>query len=158
MTAPSKAMFGAGCFWGVEAAFRRRPGVVDVTAGYAGGSGENPTYAQVCANLTGHAEVVLVEFDPARTDYDALLDVFFSIHDPTQVDRQGPDVGRQYRSVIFTFDADQHARASARIAALDAFGRLPRPVATRVEAAGRFWPAEEYHQRYLEKNAGPFCR
>jgi len=158
MTATRKAMFGAGCFWGVEAAFRRCPGVVEVTSGYTGGSVENPTYPQVCTDRTGHAEAVLVEYDPALTDYDALLDTFFAIHDPTQVDRQGPDVGRQYRSVIFPLDAEQTARATARIAALDAEKRLPRPVATRVEAAGRFWPAEEYHQRYLEKNAGPFCR
>jgi len=158
MTATAKAMFGAGCFWGVEAAFRRQVGVCEVTSGYTGGDVDNPSYAQVCTDRTGHAEAVLVEYDPARTDYEALLDVFFAIHDPTQVNRQGPDIGRQYRSVIFPLDADQEARATARIAALEASGRLPRPVATVIEPAGRFWPAEEYHQRYLEKNAGPFCR
>jgi peptide-methionine (S)-S-oxide reductase len=128
------------------------------TSGYSGGHLDNPTYPQVCTDATGHAEAVLVAFDPDRVSFDDLLDTFFSIHDPTHIDRQGPDVGRQYRSAIFVFDEDQRRAARARIAEIDASGRFPRPVATKVETAGRFWPAEEYHQRYLEKNAGPFCR
>ncbi|MBN2753121.1 MAG: peptide-methionine (S)-S-oxide reductase MsrA [Rhodospirillaceae bacterium] len=158
MAETQKAMFGAGCFWGVEAAFRRQDGVVEVTSGYAGGTIEAPTYAQVCSDSTGHAEVVLVTFDPTRISYDSLLETFFALHDPTQVNRQGPDIGSQYRSVIFTFNANQHAAATACIAALNASGRFPRPIASTVETAGHFWPAEDYHQRYLEKNAGPFCR
>ncbi len=158
MAARQKALFGAGCFWGVEAAFRRVVGVIEATSGYSGGDVESPTYPQVCTDTTGHAETVLVEFDPDRVSFDELLDTFFAIHDPTQVDRQGPDVGRQYRSVVFVFDAEQRRVAADRVARMNASGRLPRPVATQIETAGRFWPAEEYHQRYLEKNAGPFCR
>lgn len=158
MAATAKAMFGAGCFWGVESRFRKVPGVVEATSGYSGGHLDNPTYKQVCSDMTGHAEVVLVEYDPAQASYETLLDTFFAIHDPTQMNRQGPDVGRQYRSVVFAFDEAQRAAALARIAQIDASGKLPRPVATQVEPAGPFWRAEEYHQRYLEKNAGPFCR
>ncbi len=150
------ATFGAGCFWGVEARFRKLPGVKEATVGYAGGTTENPTYREVCTDLTGHAEVVQVDYDPETIAYEQLLDAFFAMHDPTQVDRQGPDVGRQYRSVIFVHDAAQEAQAKAKVAALAS--AFSRPIATQVQPAGAFWRAEEYHQRYLEKNAGPFCR
>jgi peptide-methionine (S)-S-oxide reductase len=153
----STATFGAGCFWGVEEAFRRVPGVVETAVGYMGGHVENPTYRQVCTDRTGHAEVVQVEFDPARVSYDHLLDVFYSIHDPTQRNRQGPDFGTQYRSVIFTHDETQHAAASAAQDRLTAAGRFPRPIATEITPAATFWRAEEYHQRYIEKNGGASC-
>ena len=151
-----KAIFAAGCFWGVEGAFRRLPGVVEATSGYAGGHLDHPTYPQVCTGGTGHAEAVLVEYDSRIVGYEDLLDRFFSIHDPTQVNRQGPDIGTQYRSELFVFTAAQRRAALSRIARLAAEGR--GPIATRVTDAGVFWPAEEYHQHYLEKNAGPFCR
>lgn len=151
------ALFGAGCFWGVEARFRKLPGVEDVTVGYSGGTTENPTYREVCAHGTGHAEVAQVTYDIDKTSYEALLDAFFAMHDPTQKDRQGPDVGRQYRSVIFFTDAMQEAEAKAKVAALEHAGKYSRPIATEIEPAGAFWPAEEYHQRYLEKNAGSHC-
>ncbi len=145
------ATFGAGCFWGVETAFRRIGGVTSTSVGYAGGSLPQPTYEQVCAGNTGHAEVVRVEYDPARVGYDALLELFWTSHDPTQVNRQGPDVGEQYRSVIFTHDAEQAAAAAHSKAALEAEGRFPRPIATAIEPAGDFWLAEDYHQQFLEK-------
>ena len=145
------AIFGAGCFWGVEEAFRRIEGVVDATVGYAGGHTESPTYREVCSGRTGHAEVVQVTFDPARVSYRDLLDAFWSLHDPTQVNRQGPDVGSQYRSLILVNSPEQEAAARESKAALEASRQLPRPVATAIEPAGPFWPAEEYHQRYLEK-------
>jgi len=145
------AIFGAGCFWGVEEALRRIEGVVDATVGYAGGSTESPTYREVCSGQTGHAEVVQVTFDPARVSYRDLLDAFWSLHDPTQVNRQGPDVGSQYRSLILASSPEQEAAARESKAALEASRRFPRPVATAIEPAGPFWPAEEYHQRYLEK-------
>ncbi len=144
-----RATFGAGCFWQVEMAFRELDGVVETAVGYEGGTTENPTYEQVCSGLTGHAEVCEVVYDPARVSYDELLDVFWRIHDPTQVNRQGPDVGDQYRTVIFTHSGEQEeaARASReRIAA-----RLDGPVATSIEPATGFWRAEEYHQCYLDK-------
>lgn len=150
------ATFGAGCFWGVEARFRKLPGVKEVVVGYSGGLTENPSYRQVCTDETGHAEVAQVTYDADAIAYDQLLDAFFAMHDPTQVNRQGPDVGRQYRSAIFFHDAMQEAQAKAKIEALS--GSFARPIATEVIPAGAFWPAEEYHQRYLEKNAGPFCR
>ena len=145
------AIFGAGCFWGVEEAFRRIEGVVDATVGYAGGHAESPTYREVCSGSTGHAEVVQVTFDPARVSYRDLLDAFWSLHDPTQVNRQGPDVGSQYRSLILAVSPEQEAAARESNAALEASRRFPRPIATAIEPAGPFWPAEEYHQRYLEK-------
>jgi peptide-methionine (S)-S-oxide reductase len=146
------ATFAAGCFWGVEAAFREIPGVIDVVSGYTGGHTENPTYRQVCSHTTGHAEAVEVTFDPAQVGYDRLLSRFWEIHDPTQLDRQGPDVGDQYRSAIFT-----HSPAQER-AALDSRDReqerYRRPIVTEVTSVSRFWPAEAYHQRYFEKNGG----
>jgi len=147
------AMFAAGCFWGVEHAFRQVDGVLDTEVGYAGGTVENPTYEQVCTDTTGHAEVVRLTFDPATVSYDRLLDVFFGNHDPTQRDRQGPDVGRQYRSAVFTFDESQKRAAEAKIAAL----RKGKNVATEVEPAGAYYRAEEYHQRYIEKNGAGAC-
>jgi len=151
------ATFGAGCFWGVEQAFRDTDGVVGTTVGYAGGHVSEPTYQMVCADTTGHAEVVRVEYDPSVVGYDALLGVFWGCHDPTQVNRQGPDIGTQYRSVIFTHDAEQAEAAAASKAALEASGRVRRPVATRIEPAGPFWAAEDYHQRYLEKRGRTAC-
>jgi peptide-methionine (S)-S-oxide reductase len=152
-----KATFGAGCFWGVEMSFRRIDGVTGTEVGYAGGHTENPSYQEVCSHATGHAEVVQVEFDPARVSYEELLDAFFEMHDPTQVNRQGPDVGDQYRSVIFTHSDEQRRAAEARKAELEASGRFPRPVATAIEPAPTFWRAEEYHQQYMEKNRAARC-
>lgn len=149
------ATFAAGCFWGVEAAFRQVPGVLDAVSGYAGGRTENPTYRQVCSHTTGHAEAVEVSFDPARVSYERLLGVFWQIHDPTQLNRQGPDVGDQYRSAIFTHGDEQ---AQAAIAARDAEqAKRSRPIVTQILPAPRFWPAEEYHQRYFEKSGGAAC-
>jgi peptide-methionine (S)-S-oxide reductase len=155
--ATEKATFGAGCFWGVEARFAEMPGVLDTAAGYEGGELEHPTYKEVCTDRTGHAEVVCVTFDPSRLSYDALLDAFFALHDPTQVNRQGPDWGSQYRSVIFTHSAEQMAQAKAKIAELNAAGAYRKPIATKLEAATMFWRAEEYHQRYLEKRGMVHC-
>jgi peptide-methionine (S)-S-oxide reductase len=152
-----KATFGAGCFWGVEAAFRAVPGVVDALVGYEGGVTPAPTYRDVCGGDTGHAEVVQVEYDPARVSYEQLLAVFFANHDPTTRDRQGPDVGTQYRSVIFTHSPEQHAAALAAKAALEAARRFPRPIVTQVVAAQPFHAAEDYHQRYLEKRGLRSC-
>lgn len=145
------AIFGAGCFWGVEEAFRRIEGVVDATVGYAGGHTTDPSYQEVCTDTTGHAEVVRVVFDPALVSYPALLEAFWSLHDPTQLNRQGPDVGSQYRSLILVGSPEQAAAARESKAALAASGQFPRPVATAIEASGPFWTAEEDHQRYLEK-------
>lgn len=147
----AKAMFAAGCFWGVEETFRKVPGVTDVAVGYSGGSSSDPSYDQVCSGSTGHAEVVMVEFDQRKVDYDELLEVFWECHDPTQVNRQGADVGSQYRSAIFTFDSDQDAVARESKHGHDASGRYARPIATEILPAGPFWRAEEFHQRYLAK-------
>jgi peptide-methionine (S)-S-oxide reductase len=152
-----KATFGAGCFWGVEMSFRRLDGVTDTAVGYAGGHLENPTYRDVCSHGTGHAEVVEVEFDPAQISYESLLEAFFEIHDPTQVNRQGPDVGDQYRSVIFFHSPEQRETAERTKAELEASGRFARPIATAIEPAPTFWRAEEYHQRYIEKHGGGGC-
>lgn len=153
-----KATFGAGCFWGVEAAFRKVDGVVETAVGYSGGHTANPTYEDVCSHTTGHAEVVQVTFDPSKVSYRQLLDVFWSIHDPTQVNRQGPDIGDQYRSVIFYHSEEQRRAAEESKAVLEASGRLDRPVATKIEPAKTFWRAEEYHQRYYEKRGiSPGC-
>jgi len=151
------ATFGAGCFWGVEAAFRRLPGVVDVAAGYSGGHMPNPTYKDVCSHTTGHAEVVQVTFDPQKISYDQLLDVFWQIHNPTQVNRQGPDVGTQYRSAIFVHSPEQQSIAEKSKAALAASGKFQRPIATEIATAGPFYRAEEYHQKYLEKHGAASC-
>jgi peptide-methionine (S)-S-oxide reductase len=153
----AKAMFGAGCFWGVEAAFRRIDGVTDAAVGYAGGRTENPTYREVCSHTTGHAEVVEVEYDPARVSFEELLDVFWSMHDPTQLNRQGPDVGDQYRSVIFFNSPEQERCAVESKRRLEDSGTFKRPIVTAIEEAPTFWRAEEYHQRYLEKNSGAAC-
>ena len=152
-----KATFGAGCFWGVEMSFRRLDGVTDAAVGYAGGHTETPTYGDVCGHGTGHAEVVEVEYDPARISYEKLLDTFFEMHDPTQVNRQGPDIGDQYRSVIFFHNAEQQEIAEKTRAELDASGRFARPIATLIEPAPTFWRAEEYHQRYIERRGGGGC-
>jgi peptide-methionine (S)-S-oxide reductase len=151
------ATFGAGCFWGIEAAFRRVPGVLDATVGYSGGRTENPSYQDVCTDTTGHAEVVQVTFDPEKLSYDQLLNVFWTIHDPTQVNRQGPDYGKQYRTAIFFHSPEQEAAAKKSKQALEASGKLRRPVATEITPAGPFWRAEEYHQRYLEKRGAASC-
>jgi peptide-methionine (S)-S-oxide reductase len=151
-----KATFGAGCFWGVEVEFRNVPGVVDAAVGYEGGTVPNPTYEQVCRKGTGHAEVVEVEFDPAEVSYEELLDTFFELHDPTQLNRQGPDVGDQYRSVVFTHSAEQEQ--AARAARERAQERFDRPVVTVIEPASDFWRAEEYHQQYLVKRGVATCR
>jgi peptide-methionine (S)-S-oxide reductase len=151
------ATFGAGCFWGVEAAFRQVKGVVDAAVGYSGGTQENPTYEQVCTDRTGHAEVVQVTYDPAQVSYDALLKVFWENHDPTQLNRQGPDVGSQYRSVIFFHTPEQEAAARASKEALEKSGKYGRPIATEIVPAAEFYRAEEYHQRYLEKRGLAHC-
>ena len=151
------ATFGAGCFWGVEIAFRQIPGVLDALAGYSGGTMPNPTYEDVCSDRTGHAEVVQVTFDPSRVSYDRLLDVFFTSHDPTQLNRQGPDVGRQYRSAIFYHSEAQREAAEAARRKWEASGRWKRPVVTEISPAGPFWKAEEYHQLYLEKRGLASC-
>jgi len=153
-----KATFGAGCFWGVEAAFRQVKDVKSTAVGYAGGSTKNPTYEQVCTDHTGHAEVVQVEYDPAEVSYDVLLGVFWVSHDPTQVNRQGPDMGTQYRSVIFFHTPEQEAAARESKTALDASGRFRRPIATEILPAPEFWRAEDYHQQYLEKRGLSHCR
>jgi peptide-methionine (S)-S-oxide reductase len=152
-----KATFGAGCFWGVEARLAEMPGVLDTAVGYEGGELEHPTYKDVCTDRTGHAEVVEVTFDPSRLPYEALLDAFFALHDPTQVNRQGPDHGAQYRSVIFAHSDEQAQQAREKIAELNAAGAYRKPIATQVESAATFWKAEEYHQRYLEKRGMVHC-
>lgn len=153
----SKATFGAGCFWGVEETFRRLPGVTGTSVGYCGGHTDQPTYEQVCTDRTGHAEVVEVEFDPARIGYDALLDVFWTNHDPTTLNRQGPDVGTQYRSVIFHHDDAQRIAAEASRARWAASGRFRRPIVTEIVPAAPFHRAEEYHQRYLARGGRSSC-
>jgi peptide-methionine (S)-S-oxide reductase len=152
-----KATFGAGCFWGVEETFRQLPGVSSTAVGYAGGAKENPTYEDVCSDATGHAEVVEVEFDPAEIAYTKLLDVFWSNHNPTTLNRQGPDVGTQYRSAIFYHSPEQKQQAEASKAALEKSGRFPRSIVTQIEPAPKFWRAEEYHQQYLRKRGQTHC-
>jgi peptide-methionine (S)-S-oxide reductase len=152
-----KALFGAGCFWGVELAFRQVPGVTDVAVGYSGGDYPDPTYRDVCTGRTGHAEVVEVDYDPEKVTFAKLLEVFWSIHNPTTPNRQGPDVGTQYRSAIFTTDSDQEAEARASKALEDASGRFRGPIVTEITPASTFYRAEEYHQRYLEKNGRAGC-
>ena len=149
-----KALFGAGCFWGVEDFFRQVPGVQAAVSGYAGGTTQAPTYKQICNGDTNHAEVVEVTFDPARVSYETLVDLFFKMHNPTTRNRQGPDVGTQYRSVIFTHGPEQ-ARVAAEVRdRVAASGKWKTPVVTQVEDAPTFWPAEEHHQRYFQKHGG----
>ena len=155
--ATEKATFGAGCFWGVEETFRNLKGVTSTAVGYAGGNKENPSYEDVCSDETGHAEVVQLEFDPSQISYDLLLDVFWSNHNPTTLNRQGPDVGTQYRSVIFYHSPEQKAAAEAAKQKLGASGKFNRPIITQIEPAPKFWRAEEYHQRYLEKRGQSHC-
>jgi len=152
-----KAIFAAGCFWGVESAFRKQAGVVSTEAGYAGGNSANPTYEEVCSGTTGHAEAVLVEFDPARVSYDELLGLFWSIHDPTTPNRQGPDVGTQYRSAIFFLDPGQEAAALASKKKLGGSGHYRGNIVTEIRPAGEFYRAEEYHQQYNEKHGIAGC-
>lgn len=153
-----KATFGAGCFWGVEAAFRQIDGVISTAVGYAGGNMHNPTYRDVCTGRTGHAEVVEVTYDPSKVSYDRLLSVFWENHDPTQLNRQGPDVGEQYRSAIFFNTPEQQAVATASKESLQATGRYRRPVVTEISPASEFYKAEDYHQQYLEKRGLSSCR
>ena len=152
-----KAAFGAGCFWGVEETFRRVPGVVDAQVGYAGGHTSNPTYLNVCKGDTGHAEAVEATFDPAKVSYEKLLEVFFDCHDPTTRNRQGPDVGSQYRSILFYYTPEQQKTANAFKAKLEREKKFGRPIVTEIAPAGPFWRAEEYHQRYNEKHGSASC-
>ena len=152
-----RAYFAAGCFWGVEATFRKLQGVIDTAVGYMGGTTEAPTYEQVCTGTTGHAEAVEVQFDPAAISYDQLLDAFWGCHDPTTLNRQGPDVGPQYRSAVFHVDDEQQAAAAASRARQQESGAHARPIVTEITAAGPFHRAEEYHQRYLEKRGSADC-
>jgi peptide-methionine (S)-S-oxide reductase len=152
-----KATFGAGCFWGVEAAFRQIDGVTKTEVGYEGGHLENPSYEDVCSHATGHAEVVQVTYDPEQISYDELLGVFWGKHDPTQLNRQGWDIGDQYRSVVFFHDDEQRVAAERSKAELDASGRYRKPVVTAIEPAQTFYPAEDYHQQYLEKRGRSSC-
>jgi peptide-methionine (S)-S-oxide reductase len=151
------ATFAAGCFWGVEAAFRKVPGVTDTLVGYTGGTTENPTYRQVCTGRTGHAEAVQVTFDPRKTSYGDLLEVFWKSHNPTTLNRQGPDIGSQYRSAIFYHGPKQQSEALRSKKALEASGKYGRPIVTEITPASAFYRAEEYHQRYFEKNKGAYC-
>jgi len=152
-----KATFGAGCFWGVEATFRSIPGVVSTLVGYCGGKTDNPTYQDVCTDTTGHAEVVEITFDPAQLPYEQLLETFWKLHDPTTPNRQGPDVGSQYRSVIFFYSPAQEAAARAARERLDKSGKFRNPVVTQIIPAAPFYKAEDYHQRYLEKRGLASC-
>jgi peptide-methionine (S)-S-oxide reductase len=152
------ATFAAGCFWGVEAAFRQVPGVTATRVGYTGGTTTNPTYKQVCTDRTGHAEAVEVSYDPARVSYDDLLRVFWETHDPTQRNRQGPDIGTQYRSAIFYHDPEQESAARASKERLERSGVHKQPIVTEIVPAQTFYPAEDYHQQYLEKRGLATCR
>ncbi len=153
----AKATFGAGCFWGVEARFQQVPGVTATAVGYEGGALDNPTYRDVCTDATGHAEVVEIDYDPAKVSYEQLLDLFFELHDPTQLNRQGPDWGKQYRSAVFYHSPEQEAAAKQVIARLTEEKRFSKPIVTQVVPAETFWRAEEYHQKYLEKRGAVSC-
>jgi methionine-S-sulfoxide reductase len=160
MTPPKleKATFGAGCFWGVEYQYAKIPGVISAESGYAGGKTLNPTYEDICAKGTGHAEVIEVTFDPAKVTYRTLVEYFFKMHDPTQVDRQGPDIGDQYRSVIFTHSPEQQKTAEDVKIGLTLAKAFSRPIATQIDKAPKFWRAEEYHQKYYQlRNKKPYC-
>lgn len=150
-----KATFGAGCFWGIEAAFRKVPGVLSTSVGYAGGSFANPTYKHVCSGETGHAEVVQVEYDPSQVSYEEILDIFWKTHDPTTLNRQGPDIGTQYRSAIFFHNPEQEGAARASKKRLESSGRFKKPIVTEITPASEFYRAEEYHQRYFERRGLP---
>ena len=152
-----KATFGAGCFWGVEATFRRVKGVIDTAVGYAGGTLENPTYRDVCSKQTGHAEVVEVIYDPDQVSYGEMLEVFWNNHNPTTLNRQGPDVGSQYRSAIFFHTPDQQTVAQASLERLDRSDRFRHPIVTEITPASTFYRAEDYHQKYLEKRGLAQC-
>ena len=152
-----KATFAGGCFWGIEEAFRQVPGVVSTRVGYTAGKMKNPTYKDVCSDQTGHAEAVEVTYDPSSVSYEILLDLFWTLIDPTQVDRQGPDVGSQYRSVIFYHSREQEAAAKASMEKLAKSGKHRRPIATVIEPAATFWQAEDYHQQYLQKRGLSHC-
>ena len=155
MSSTETAIFAAGCFWGVEAAFRQVPGVTEAVSGYTGGKTTNPSYREVCSGRTGHAEAVQVTYDPSRVSFEKLLDVFWQIHDPTTLNRQGPDVGSQYRSAIFVSGEEQRATAKTSLAREQQ--NQSRPIVTEIVDASTFYPAEEYHQRYFEKNGGAAC-
>ena len=146
-----RAIFAAGCFWGVEANFRKKEGVVSTRVGYTGGPFSNPTYKKVCSHKTGHAEAVEVTFDPSKVSYDDLLEIFWSIHDPTTLNRQGPDIGDQYRSAIFYLNEEQREKAESFKAKVEATKRFKNPIVTQIVSASDFWQAEEYHQQYVEK-------
>ena len=152
-----KATFGAGCFWGVEATFRQMAGVTSTAVGYEGGTFDNPSYKDVCRGNTGHAEVVQVEYDPSQVSYEELLEVFWSNHNPTTLNRQGPDIGTQYRSAIFVHDAEQESAARTSKEKLQNSGRFQRPIVTEIVPATTFYRAEEYHQQYLEKRGLASC-
>jgi len=162
MTAPSQtetATFAGGCFWCIEEIFRQQPGVLKVTSGYTGGTVKNPTYAQVCEGDTGHAEAIQIVFDPLKISYENLLALFWKSHDPSQLNRQGADVGTQYRSAIFTHSDAQQAAARASLEAENKSGRHARPIVTEIAIAGEFYPAEDYHQEYYLRNKrAPYCR
>lgn len=151
------AMFGAGCFWGVQAKFDNIPGVIATEVGYAGGETTKPTYKDVCTDETGHAEVVHITFDPAKVSYQQLVDAFFTLHDPTQLNRQGPDYGTQYRTVIFYYSPEQQKTAQDTIQRLTDAKKFPRPIVTQVVPAPEFWKAEDYHQKYLKKRGLDDC-
>ncbi len=152
-----KATFAAGCFWGVEELFRNTPGVLSTQVGYTGGHTDNPTYKEVCTDRTGHAEAVEIEYDPERVSYEQLLEIFWANHDPTTLNRQGPDIGTQYRSAIFYHTPEQRAAAIASKQALEQSGRFRRPLVTEIVPAGPFYRAEEYHQQYLAKRGLSHC-
>jgi peptide-methionine (S)-S-oxide reductase len=153
-----KATFAAGCFWGVEELFRNTPGVLSTQVGYTGGHTDNPTYKEVCTDRTGHAEAVEIEYDPQRVSYEQLLEIFWANHDPTTLNRQGPDIGTQYRSAIFYHNPEQQAAAIASKRALEQSGRFHRPIVTEILPAGPFYRAEEYHQQYLAKRGLSHCQ
>ena len=152
------ASFAAGCFWGIEARFREVEGVLDAVSGYMGGQTQNPSYQDICRGDSGHAEAVQVTFDDERVSYRELLDLFFNLHNPTMLNRQGPDFGSQYRSAVFWHDDEQRAAAEQKISEVNASGKWQDPVVTQLAKAPEFWRAEEYHQRYFEKNGASFCK